>query len=83
MGGQSGTEAPQGAERTFLPLLSYRRKNRGFLRSKRRRVNISGVGGVGGRPMFQVWKRFRMPRSKQKIQGDKKFSLWNNKFLLP
>lgn len=48
MGGQSGTEAPQGAERTFLPLLSYRRKNRGFLRSKRRRVNISGGGGGGG-----------------------------------
>ena len=47
MGGQSGTEAPQGAERTFLPLLSYRRKNRGFLRSKRRRVNISGGGGGG------------------------------------
>lgn len=45
MGGQSGTEAPQGADRPFLPLLSYRRKNRGFLRSKRRRVNISSGGG--------------------------------------
>lgn len=67
MGGQSGTEAPQGAERTFLPLLSYRRKNRGFLRSKRRRVNISG-GGWGADPCSRSGKDSGCPGQNRKYR---------------
>lgn len=50
MGGPSGTRSSSRC-RSCLPLLSYRRKSRGFLRSKRR-VNISSARELSGVCLF-------------------------------